>query len=293
MAYRIVGGKNGIVDANGKEILPVIYDDMIFMFNGGEGVGDIRSSYSDTLEDYDHQISPVFIKKDGKWGAAELRGNIIVPAIYDSIFHRRVAWDKKVMAVFSNGKLGYFDMQGKEIIPVEYSGEKKFGYLYDDLLYTLYQKNGTVNNYTLSAISATRSTRINENGFEYYVNDTITLTQKSFTGGSYGFWDYKNASWALEPVYEDFRVLQDFRTLDGKQISKRTSVLGKYPDQYVDRILWREPIEIKKDGKWGVFDPKKGIILKPEFDEIKIENEEIIAKQAGVEKRFTFEGKQK
>ncbi len=286
----MAGGKFGIVGVNGKEIFPAIYDDMIFKFYGGEGIGNYRASYLDTLPKYDHLIFPIHIKKDGKWGVGEFNGKIIAPFIYDSVEDEYLAYDQPAMRLVSNGNIGYVDLQGKEIIPVTYSGEQRFGNYYNQPELILFQKNGITNTYTVEVLSSTMTTRYYENGNKYYVDDTISVQQKNYSGGTYGFWDMKKNTWALEPVYEDIRLLQIFTTLSERQIPKRTSVTGKYPDQCDHFIKDREPFEIKKNGKWGLYFYGKGIVLQTEYDEIKIQGEEVIAIKAGVEKHFSLEG---
>jgi hypothetical protein len=137
------------------------------------------------------------------------------------------------------------------------------------------------------------SIKYDENGNSNEVYDTISVVQKHFSGGTYGFWDVSLSKWALEPIYEDIRLLQVFSTITERQIPKRVSVSEKYPDQCDHYIKVYEPFEIKKNDKWGLYFHGKGIVLQTEFDEIKIENDEVITKQAGVEKRFTFDGKAK
>ncbi|MBP9068539.1 MAG: WG repeat-containing protein [Bacteroidia bacterium] len=287
------GGKFGIVGVDGKEIFAPIYDDMIFKFYGGEGLGNYRASYLDTLPKYDHLIFPIFIKKDGKWGVGEFNGKLILPIAYDSVEDKYLYNDQPAMRMVLNGNIGYVDLQGKEIIPTVFSGEQRFGNYYNQPELILFQKNGTTSSYTVTAISSTMSIKYDENGNSNEVYDTISVVQKHFSGGTYGFWDVSLSKWALEPIYEDIRLLQVFSTITERQIPKRVSVSEKYPDQCDHFIKGYEPFEIKKNDKWGLYFHGKGIVLQTEFDEIKIENDEVITKQAGVEKRFTFDGKAK
>ncbi|MBK7312027.1 MAG: WG repeat-containing protein [Sphingobacteriaceae bacterium] len=289
----MAGGKFGIVGVDGKEIFAPIYDNMIFKFYGGEGLGNYRASYLDTLPKYDHLIFPIFIKKDGKWGVGEFNGKLILPIAYDSVEDEYLNNDQPAIRLVLNGNVGYVDLQGKEIIPSLFSGELRFGNYYNQPELILFQKNGIISTYTVAAISSTMSVKYDEYGNSNEVYDTISVVQKHFSGGTYGFWDVNLSKWVFEFIYEDIRLLQVFSIFTERQIPKRVSVIGKYPDQCDQFIKGYEPFEIKKNGKWDVYFHGKGIVLQPEFEEIKIENEEIITKQAGIEKRFTFEGKQK
>ena len=92
-----IDGKQGLIDSNGKEIVPAKYD-IIFTseysnfitvsINGkwgclnkkGEEV--IELKYEDILELYNNLIA---VKLDGKWGILNTKNEVIQPFKYDSI----------------------------------------------------------------------------------------------------------------------------------------------------------------------------------------------------------------
>jgi hypothetical protein len=57
------------------------------------------------------------VKKGSKMGAIDYNGKVILPFVYDSIFHPRL---KKHLYASRNGKFGVIDFEGKVIIPFEY-----------------------------------------------------------------------------------------------------------------------------------------------------------------------------
>ncbi|MDP1803337.1 MAG: WG repeat-containing protein, partial [Bacteroidota bacterium] len=148
---KITGGKFGIVEPNGKEILPVIYDKIIFMLYYSEKEQYKRHSYSDSsfnMHNRSVSVFPVFLKKDNKWGAADLSGKIIIPLEYDSIDDGWIP--ERAIKVWKNGSYGYFDLNGKPIIDVAFTHEQFFVFdnVTEDAVY-LFQKGGTVSTCTL------------------------------------------------------------------------------------------------------------------------------------------------
>jgi len=95
----------GVIDGNGRERMPCIYDNL--------ETNDLASIC------YHNRISA---NKDGKYGVIDLDNHIIVPFGYDYIsnFASGVAFAEK------DGKQGYLDTMGKKIIPVIYRAVSGF-----------------------------------------------------------------------------------------------------------------------------------------------------------------------
>lgn len=105
MKVRIVG-KVGVIDRNGKMILPVEYN-----------IGDIR--------DIDGRL---IVKHNEKYGILDFNGKVIVPHQYDDI---QVDADPKngggLYLVRLDGKYGYVDvLTGKEVIGTKYDNAFRF-----------------------------------------------------------------------------------------------------------------------------------------------------------------------
>ena len=100
--------KFGFIDKTGKEVTPIIYD---FVHEFHEGIAQVR------IEDY----------KDGyiignKYGFIDKTGKEVTPTIYDFAydFHEGLAWVEK------GDKWGFIDITGKEITPMIYDEVKDF-----------------------------------------------------------------------------------------------------------------------------------------------------------------------
>ncbi len=326
---KITGGKFGVVGPNGKEILPVIYDKITFMLYYSEKEQHRRHSYSDSsfnMHNSSVSILPVYLKKDSKWGAADLTGKIIIPIEYDSIADGWML--DRTIQVWKNGSYGYFDLLGKPLIDVAFSHEQLFSIDNEsqDAVY-LFQKGGTATSYTVLG-PPVEQIEVDASGNETYKTVTPIIDIDRLSGGKYGLLDQKTLKWLLLPDYEDIRFVHFFDNPDYDKPVLKTSVTDKYlfnPRYSIDHT--QAGFEIKKDGKWGVYQYKKGVIiapvfeeidvlssvssikikqagkwgvidlsgkaiLNPEFDEITLqENTTYKTSQAGVTKYFTLEGK--
>ena len=56
------------------------------------------------------------VKKNGKWGAIDTTGKLVVPCEYDAFWF----FSEGLAPVQKNGKLGYIDKTGKLVVPCEY-----------------------------------------------------------------------------------------------------------------------------------------------------------------------------
>lgn len=113
--------KYGIVDLNGKILLPLEYDEI--------------SNWVEYGPEKRH-----FIVKNGKYGLIEFETfNTIVPPIYDKLVAK-----ENLIFVTKNGKSGILDINNKEICPFifdEIKPHKYFGY-YDGKNQLFYSKKG-------------------------------------------------------------------------------------------------------------------------------------------------------
>lgn len=269
---KITGGKFGIVGPNGKEILPVIYDKITFMLYYSEKEQHKRHSYSDSsfnMHNRSVSIFPIFLKKDNKYGAADLSGKIIVPIEYDSIAE---GWfPERAIQVWKNGSYGYFDLVGKPLIDVAFTNEQFFvvDNVTEDAIYLL-QKNGTATSYTLLG-PPVEQIEVDANGNESYKTLTPIIDVNKLSGGKYGILDQKTLKWLLLPEYEDIRFLHFFENPDYEKPVLKTSVTDKFlfnPRYSIDHT--QVGFEIKKDGKWGVYQYKKGVIIEPIYEEVDV-----------------------
>jgi WG containing repeat len=65
----------------------------------------------------------IMVSKDGKWGFCDLRGNIVIPLIYEKLdfFYEGLA-----LAAITKGQYGYINRSGKVVIAFKYSNGNDF-----------------------------------------------------------------------------------------------------------------------------------------------------------------------
>ena len=104
-------GKYGIIDNQGKEIVPCIYE---YEFNGA-GYFQVR-----LFKNYKQGLL-LLMKKDGKYGFVDKEGKEVVPFIYDEVGDYYESYrDEGMLKVAKKGKYGFIDLFGKEIVPCIY-----------------------------------------------------------------------------------------------------------------------------------------------------------------------------
>ena len=141
--YLFVGrnNKSGVIDYNGKEIIPIIYELINHCDYPNHQFIIAKSGSSKTLFDTsgnmivspDYEIkssaeSIVKVRKDDLYGYIDKSGKIVSPCIYDEAedFHNGFA------IVCKGGLWGVIDKSGKETIPCKYQGVSFF---YDGLAF--------------------------------------------------------------------------------------------------------------------------------------------------------------
>lgn len=97
------GNKYGLLDRNGNEVIPLIYDSLTFVADDLVAVGQ-------NLEAGEKNTGTV------KCGLMDMAGNWVVSPKYDRIdpFYEDMA------AVYVNNTMGFIDKTGKEVIPLRY-----------------------------------------------------------------------------------------------------------------------------------------------------------------------------
>lgn len=127
-------GKNekfGLMDSQGKALTPISYNAIIklseeyyyvrdglkwkVMSVNGEEV--IPSSILDRFN-IGWLSEGLFIvnEKKGNCGAIDAEGNVVIPCIYDELFH----FSEGLALVHKNGKAGFIDLNGQEVVPCIY-----------------------------------------------------------------------------------------------------------------------------------------------------------------------------
>jgi len=273
---KISGGKFGIVGPDGKEILPVIYDKIVFMFNNGDD--DKERGFRKCFNDknfggpYDKlSLYPVFLKKDKLWGAADLSGKLIIPLEFDSIADASYL-NEKMIQVWKNGLYGYFDLFGNTLLSVEYSGEQSFELDNNHEYYqsfSILQKGGSMkSDYSIRRVE---QSVFSDSGDETILMVSDTIRRKYFNGGKLGIFDPSSFKALLAPEYDDIRFIQHVSDSNEKVFHRKLSVTQKTKWNLRFNASEQMPyFEIKKSGKWGVYSFKNGIIINPQYDDIAV-----------------------
>lgn len=95
--------KYGFIDITGKEVIPLIYDDLSVEFSDGL----------------------VGARLNDKWGFLNKQGEVVLPFIYDYT-HNYKSFREGLSCVAKNGRYGFIDKQGKEEIPFQYEDCRSF-----------------------------------------------------------------------------------------------------------------------------------------------------------------------
>lgn len=131
------GGKWGVIDKNGKEVIPFIYDRINGNFEGDSYIIAQQGDQSVTLDktgkrvtfpDFD-QVPGNFYKtayspasKGGKWGLIDKKGKVAIP-----IEHEAVQWESEgLVPVKKNGKWGYVDLKNQWKIEPQFEYAPRF-----------------------------------------------------------------------------------------------------------------------------------------------------------------------
>lgn len=130
----IVGkdGKMGVINEFGECLIPISFDDIKYIYqgdiqgyivtqNGKKGVygydGTIRiPAIYDELERCGKGM--VLATKDSKQCVFKDTGEIVIPMMYDSIKYDD--WFLHGFILSNDGKMGFYDLKGSEIIPIQY-----------------------------------------------------------------------------------------------------------------------------------------------------------------------------
>lgn len=143
------GEKFGYINKNDEVVIPFIYDDAQ-VFNRGraevvldgermciDDKGRVIFKFSDIARDYNveellvWQDDLICVVRDGKMGYVDVRGNTVVPFIYDD------PWEEGypdfpsdgLIHVRRGGRHGYVDLSGNEVIPAELGYDGASGFL--------------------------------------------------------------------------------------------------------------------------------------------------------------------
>ncbi len=142
------------------------------------------------------------VKKNGKWGAIDLKGNQIISTDYEFVDYYQT---EGLVLVRQNQKYGLFDEQGKRFLPIQYDQlfVKKEGYL----LYLKDGKYGLMSPERLNLLDPKfdHISRLGSNFFKTTLNKRYGLIKKD--GGV-----------VLESIYQKIQVVNKFILFQQKNL---------------------------------------------------------------------------
>ncbi len=117
-------GKEGIMDPQGKVVVPLIYDDLGYSIGGGD------------VSDYSYEHNVITASKDNSWGLISLdKGEELIPLSYDDIYYN----DLDVFCGKQEGSWYVFDLDGKKVL------EDGYDMVIPLSSYILVSRNGSFN----------------------------------------------------------------------------------------------------------------------------------------------------
>ncbi|MDR0561008.1 MAG: WG repeat-containing protein [Prevotellaceae bacterium] len=273
-------GKWGIVTIDGKVVVSYMYDD-IYDFDYTQ-TSRMEGPYIDFL---DYEGKTAMVKKDGKWGIVNTKGEVLAACVYEAFFIPDVhLFCADRAAAKKDGLWGFLNEKGKPVtafiyedvgsmdlkIPqftstfcggmaivkktgkwgaIDTDGNEKVPFIYD-----------YISNFSSEATIAQKDGKwgyINKNGVEVIpvIYDEIKWFENGLcpakTNGLWGFLNEKGET-VVPAMYDDILVSDEIS---------------------VDGGLWffsqDDYCAVKRDGKWGLIDKDNNIVIGFEYDGVK------------------------
>ncbi|MCL2027983.1 MAG: WG repeat-containing protein [Bacteroidales bacterium] len=277
-------GKWGLVTIDGKTAIPCIYDE-IYDFEYSE---QFRFDGSPLIDFWDYEGKTAVVKKNGKWGLINTKGELFVDCIYDEVFIPRVmVFYHDLVAVKKNGLYGFLNKKGESVTSFAYEAVGSTDADCPDEFISTFSGGMAVvkKNGRWGAIDSKGNEKIPfiyDYIFNWHRDFELATAQQ---GEKWGYINKKGEA-VIPIIYDDIKWFE--RDLcpvkkDGLWgfLNERGEIV--VPMMY-DDILVSEEVEIgarfwffsrdkycavKKNGKWGVIDKDNNIVVNFEYDEIK------------------------
>ncbi|MBQ8200793.1 MAG: WG repeat-containing protein [Clostridia bacterium] len=285
MAY---GGNWGLIDTEGNIVVPIAYETPNSCEDGVVSMkpkGETRYTFFDskigktyTFSDFDaenwrYSNGMVAVYKGplnekgnpegGKWGFADLEGNVIIPLEWDKVGSQ---WYDGMMTVTRGGKEGVIDQTGTIVIPCAWDNVNEIndGYFLVELgdMYFVIDAQGSI----LSSFSA---------GYVVLDDYGYVSTYEEFNND--GALYTVNGDLVLSPSWYDIRVYDGNTVRVGFKNNDKTKVFGvmNLTTQEMIVPLIYETLDnpaddmrrVKLDGKYGYLDMDFNTAISPRYEE--------------------------
>lgn len=252
--------KWGIIDSTGNTVIEPMYQEMIIVLNNRKDV--FLCTYDVNEETGEYKTKVINRKNEEiftKYDKIEPLEN------YDSSGN---AWyEKDILKVQNDGKYGLIDIDGKEILSLEYENIETLKGLENSILVTKDGKVGLVNKSGATIIN-TEYSKIQKFD-EDYTKGYITIDQEN----KYGLVSYAGTTILdnnYEKIYaiygENYFVISE----NGKQVvinAKGEKILKDGFDKI--KQINSDGVVFVKDKKYGFMDYDKKVLIKPEYQDLK------------------------
>ncbi|WP_299458287.1 WG repeat-containing protein [uncultured Microscilla sp.] len=199
-------------------------------------------------------------EKNGKYGFVDENGKEVIPPKYEWVGK----FKEGVVRVFNNNKAGYIEKAGKVVIPEKYDDAWEFS---EGLAKVMLVKN--INDKTVA-----RYGFVNKKGQE--VVTAQYEDAQSFHGGlaavrKGGKWGYVNQ---LGKVIIPFKYNQANSFIDGFAMvsvgDENPHFISRQGDKYDDFRAYEEGMAaVRKNGKWGFIDEQGKLMIPYRYDEVR------------------------
>jgi hypothetical protein len=236
--------KWGIINWEGKEILPLQYDAIHDAFYNYIVIG--KGNKMSVIDYAGKELIPAqydkirvindlaYVFTNGKEGLVDLQNNVIAPTVYDTIFEPQ----QNMIKVIKNRKIGYFSYEGKELLPAQYDAVVFYGTNQVYIQVAQNKKWGVLDMNFKPILACEYDTLVAEQWQKY-------------------FWVQKNGLQGLLDTTGKVVVPIKYQHIDNLE-----------RDNYTDnpRVL-----TAKLNNKWGVLDSVGKVIIPLEYDYMKME----------------------
>jgi hypothetical protein len=277
----VTGGKWGIIDTKGKEIVPLVFDEikLNYLFGDRGNETEHRISYADSLnyKFNDNLTAPnwIFVRKGNLWGVFDFGGRQIIPIELPNC----PTIEKYCDGISLSRSTCYYIINSDE-----YNIE---GVLKIKGKYGLLDENGKIShkidadniiellNYSNKDSLVTIGFLWNKGGKAYtcayqheLINSTFHFTSDIIVGGLFGFVNTMGIE-ILPVEFEDIRFDLNFED-DVKGFNKH--LWSKSDSAFCEfGSVIQSIVIVKKDAKFGVFNFNGQKILPIEYDNIEVE----------------------
>jgi len=231
LKFCVRGGKCGYINTEGIAIVPISYDyeqGDYNVYKQGYYPLDIKYGY---LETWNNHTILVRLRKNGKYGFVNHKGEVIIPFKYDMIYDWDFSRYDALLRARIGNSYGLIDVNGREIVPVKYKNTGQCGYGEP----TWVQR---------------------EDGKIAYVNsDGSFITDFKYTKASEDFFGGDN-----EVAHVAINDLWGFVDKSGREV---VSPKYTYADYWVSEEGW---VSVVKNGKLGFIDLNENIVIPFQYD---------------------------